>query len=110
MPLPRRGFVLLSFALVIAAWIIVTAISGADSGLLYLAPAVVLCAPLLIGRYVGDEQLAALAGRVAARRSWRTAHVPMPRGHVPLMERGSRLVASSLAKRPPPMLAALPLP
>jgi hypothetical protein len=103
----RRRLLLSSFTLLVAAWMVLAVVSGADTGLLYLAPALVLCAPLVLGRYVGEEQLADLAGRRATRTSRRPSPLPMPRSHVRLMQRGGRLVASSLAKRPPPRAAAL---
>ena len=43
------------------------ALTGYQSGLLYLAPALVLALPLLLGRFVGEEQLAGLAGRATTR-------------------------------------------
>jgi hypothetical protein len=106
MGLRRRPLVLLSFMLLLAAWTAVAALTGADTGLLYLAPALILCAPLILGRYVGEEHLAGLAGRSPARRARRPLPLPAPRSHVQVMRRGARLVASSLAKRPPPGRAA----
>jgi hypothetical protein len=103
----RRRLLLSSFTLLVAAWMVLAVVSGADTGLLYLAPALVLCAPLVLGRYVGEEQLADLAGRRATRTSRRPSPLPRPRSHMRLMQRGGRLVASSLAKRPPPRAAAL---
>ena len=98
----RRALMSLAFALLVAAWIVAAAISGADTGLLHLAPALLLCAPLLLGRYLGEQQIAALAKRshTAPRRG--ATGVAVPRSHVRIMRRGGRLVASSLAKRPPP--------
>ena len=61
---PRRDrLVLLSFALLVAAWMVAETLTGMQTGLLYLAPALVLALPLILGRYVGEEQLAGLAGR-----------------------------------------------
>jgi hypothetical protein len=106
MALPRRRLVLLSFTLLVAALSVLAVLTGAETGLLYLAPALVLCVPLVLGRYVGEEQLAGLAGRSAPRTSRRPSRLRVPRSHVRVMQRGGRLVASSLAKRPPPMVAA----
>jgi hypothetical protein len=64
-----------------------------------------LCAPLVAGRYVGEQQLAELGGRSPARPSRRLERLAVPHSHTRLMQRGGRLVASSLAKRPPPMVA-----
>ena len=58
MALPRRRLVVVWFAVLVAAWTVLALLSGADTGLLYLAPALLLCAPLMFGRYVGEEQLA----------------------------------------------------
>jgi hypothetical protein len=105
MVLRRHRLLLLSFSLLVAAWAVFSVLSGADTGLLYLAPALLLCAPLVAGRYVGEQQLAELAGRSPARPSRRLERLAVPHSHTRLMQRGGRLVASSLAKRPPPMVA-----
>lgn len=47
---PRRPLVLLWFAVLVAAWVVLAASSGTETGLLYLAPALLLCAPLILGR------------------------------------------------------------
>ena len=106
MALPGRRLVVLWFALLVAAWTVVALHSGAETGLPYLAPALLLCAPLIFGRYVGEEQLAELAKRSPRCIVRRASRLPVPRSHVRLMQRGGRLVASSLAKRPPPPAAA----
>ena len=106
---PRRPLVVLWFALLVAVWVVLAASSGTETGLLYLAPALLLCAPLILGRYVGEAQLADLARRSPGRRAARASRLPVPCSHVRLMERGGRLVASSLAKRPPPRAAAFPM-
>ena len=102
MALPRQRLVVVWFALLVAAWTVFALLTGADTGLLYLAPALLLCAPLILGRYVGEEQLAELAKRSPRSSARRASRLPIPRSHVRLMQRGGRLVASSLAKRPPP--------
>jgi hypothetical protein len=104
----RRRIAVSSFALLVAAWALLERLTGVETGLLYVAPALVLCAPLFCGRYVGERQLAGLAGRSAAPAIPRPAPQPMPRSHVRLMQRGGRLVACALAKRPPPAGAPLP--
>jgi hypothetical protein len=63
MALRRDRLALWTFAVVVAAWMAAEALTGYQSGLLYLAPALVLALPLLLGRFVGEEQLAGLAGR-----------------------------------------------
>lgn len=94
-----------TFALVVAAWMVAEALTGFQSGLLYLAPALVLALPLVLGRYVGEDQLAALAGRAAPPPCRRVARVARLRGRARAMQRGGRLVASGMAKRPPPAVA-----
>jgi hypothetical protein len=106
-PHGRRTLLLLSFAMVVAAWMVLQALTGIDLGVLYLAPALVLCAPLAVGCYVGENHLAELADRSPACPARRACALPLPRSYVRVMQRGSRLVAASLAKRPPPMAAAL---
>ena len=106
MALRRQRVVVVWFALLVAAWTVLALLSGVDTGLLYLAPALLLCAPLIVGRYVGEEQLAELAKRSPQSVARRASRLPVPRSHVRLMQRGGRLVASSLAKRPPPRATA----
>lgn len=98
---------LLAAALV--AFAVALVVPGLDVGVLFLSPAVVLLGSLLAGHYVGEERLQRLVagfrprprragGRVAATASWRRRA---------LMPRGGRLVATSLAVRPPPLLPAV---
>jgi hypothetical protein len=75
--------------------------------LLGLVPALVLAVLLILGRYPGEKRLAELAGRAPAAPARRPARVSMPRSYVRVMQRGGRLVASAMAKRPPPRLAAV---
>jgi hypothetical protein len=105
-PQPRRDrIVLWAFTLVVAAWMVAQALTGTETGLLYLAPALVLALPLVLGRYLGEEQLAVLAGTSRARGARVRARISTPRGYVRVMHRGGRLVASAMAKRPPPARA-----
>jgi hypothetical protein len=80
-------------------------LTGTEMGLLYLAPAVALALPLILGRYVGEEQIAALATGSPAGDAYFAAPVAIPHSHVRVMHRGGRLVASAMAKRPPPACA-----
>jgi len=82
--------------------------AGAGGAFLYLAPVLLLAAPLLAGRFVGETAIerfsrAAPAPVRAARPEPLTA-----RGQGPgrLLPRGGRLMAFSLAVRPPPRAAA----
>jgi hypothetical protein len=94
------------FALTILAWIGAELLTGGSAGLLYAAPALLLALPLAHGRYVAEGRLAALAARSGVRHRAPPA-LYAPRSHVQVMERGGRLVASAMAKRPPPAGAAL---
>ena len=105
--LPRRDrMLLLASAALVFAWMAVQALTGAETGLLYLAPALVLGLFLLGGRYVGEERLLGAAERVEpavrARKRVVATHT-----FVRVMQRGGRLVATSLAKRPPPVAGSL---
>lgn len=91
---------LAAFTLLVLAWMVVQALTGTETGLLYLAPALVLALPLLGGHYVGEEHLAAARRVVPVVRA--SKRVVATHTFVRVMERGGRLVASSLAKRPPP--------
>jgi len=80
--------------------------AGPDA--LLAAPLLALLAPLLAGRYLGEEHI----GRLAASRVPREHTVagarrtsPVRRGPRVLVPRGGRLLATSLAVRPPPSLA-----
>ena len=74
--------------------------------MLLAVPALALALPLIAGRYVGEEHLARLAAAfVVARR--RAAQALAPTGGRPRhrLPRGGRLLAFSLAVRPPPPAA-----
>ena len=77
--------------------------------LLYLAPLLIVGLPLLAGRYVGEEAIERLAGAhgVGPQRP-RVAAVdrPIPGRVVYAVPRGGRLIATSLAVRPPPTAAS----
>jgi hypothetical protein len=89
-----------------------TAVLGAAFGLeqliAYAGPLLVLLLPLLAGRFVGEERLA----RAVARRR-RARRVPVAEAapvtwlrDAALVARGGRLIARSLAVRPPPPTSA----
>lgn len=72
--------------------------------LAYLTPALVLFAALALRRYPGER---ALLAWIESRRSRRDRRHMRPRGLVrlrprALLPRGGRLIACSLAVRPPP--------
>ncbi|HEX4344386.1 MAG TPA: hypothetical protein VHZ31_02375 [Solirubrobacteraceae bacterium] len=96
-------------AVALAAFPVAVMVPGLEVGVLSLAPAIVLIASLLAGRYVGEERLRRLAAAFRHRRSRRPPAAAAPRLHrrrAP-MPRGGSLLATSLAVRPPPLRPAL---
>jgi hypothetical protein len=77
---------------------------AAPSGLLHLAPALVLGIALLARRYPGERVLVRLARR-AARGPLRAPKLApgARRGIAALIARGGLLIGRSLAVRPPPI-------
>ena len=104
----RRLHILL-LVVAIAAFGLALYLPGMETGVLFLSPAIVLLASLLTGRYVGEDRLARLAAsRRPPRRRAQARTVPTAAARRrPLMPRGGRLVATSLAVRPPPALLAV---
>jgi hypothetical protein len=108
MPVRRDLRPLLAVAVLGVAVALAESVTGLDTGLLLLSPALVLLLPLLAGRYLGADTLE----RLAARRSppSRRAHpasapLPRPRPRATLL-RGGRLIAAALAERGPPLTVA----
>lgn len=97
-----------SAALVLLAVLLVevaTHTSGLGTGLLHLVPALLLIAPLLVGRYVGEARLAELAVARAPRRARRAVVRALPaprRAPRALVARGGLLLAARLGVRGPP--------
>jgi hypothetical protein len=77
------------------------------TGLLFLAPGLVLLLPLLLSRYVGERSLARLRGIARRPRPRRPTDARVPRqarrASGPVV-RGSALVGDRLARRPPPRI------
>jgi hypothetical protein len=100
----QAGIVVLSMLL------LAVLVHGAGVEALLAAPAFVLLAPLLAGRYLGERQIERLAAarvphpRRATRPSATSIASRAPRV---LLPRGGRLLATSLAVRPPPLHAQL---
>jgi len=87
-------------------WIAALAATGATEALLFLAPALLIAVPLLCGVYVGEELIAKLSTRRGRRRRQRpTPAAPRPATAPTWRPRGARLLAFSLATRPPPAAA-----
>lgn len=84
-------------------WVGLLVLAGSTDALLFMAPALLIAVPLLGGRYVGEELIAKLVAR-RARRPRHLRAVPQSAPPVPVARRprGTRLIAFSLAKRPPP--------
>ena len=103
----RHQFALLTaatFAALVACAIAAAHLDGVDTGLLYLAPALVLLWPLLSGRYVGEDAVTRLStARTAPRRPSGAAVPVAARRPAVLLPRGGRLLASAIATRPPPL-------
>lgn len=76
---------------------------GVHGDVLLAMPALLFALPLLAGRYVGEARLARLAAAfVAARRRPAGSLRPAARRSPVAVPRGGRLIAASLAVRPPP--------
>jgi len=82
--------------------------AGAGGAFLYLAPVLLLAAPLLAGRFVGEATIERYSRRSPARVRAARPEPLSPAGQGPgrLLPRGGRLMAFSLAVRPPPRAAA----
>jgi hypothetical protein len=107
-PVTRRDRQLLFALAGLTLAIVSLTLLGVHSDVLLAAPVLVLALPLLAGRYVGEQQLARLAAAydAAPRRAATTlapSGVRAPRS----LPRGGRLIACSLAVRPPPAHASL---
>jgi hypothetical protein len=98
---------LLAVALLGVVVALAESITGLDTGLLLLSPALVLLLPLLAGRYLGEEQLERLVARLAPARRPRPRSASLPRRRPRVVAaRGGRLLASALAERAPPLTSA----
>ncbi len=76
---------------------------GVHSDVLLVLPVLLFALPLLAGRYVGEEHLARLAAAFVATRRRPAGSLPTTARRSPLaVPRGGRLIAASLAVRPPP--------
>jgi hypothetical protein len=97
---PHHGLrVAIGAAVLFGLWLLGLHIGGLDTGMLFLAPAFLLALPLLAGRYLGADRLAA---RCAPLRRRVAAAIDVPRPRVRLVPRGGLLLGCSLAGRAPP--------
>lgn len=101
----RDGRVLVALTLLSSLALLAEAAGVLAPGLLYAAPLLVVALPLLAGRYLGEERIVRLARAVQRRRRRPVARVAAPAGarrESRFLPRGGRLIAHSLAVRPPP--------
>jgi hypothetical protein len=103
----RDQRLLLGAAVATSALLLLVTLAGHADLLPYAAPLFLIAVPLLAGRYVGEERLERIRsglrrGRLRAPRAEAPAAF---RRAVALLPRGGRLIAHSLAERPPPVLA-----
>jgi len=88
---------------VTVCWVAALALTGSTDALLFMAPALLIAIPLLGGRFIGEELIVRLASRRARPRRRVTVTAPaLPPVPSAWLPRGARLIAASLAKRPPP--------
>jgi hypothetical protein len=83
-------------------WVAALALTGSTDALLFFAPALLILIPLFGGFYVGEELIARLTARRARPRRRSAAAPAAPPVPATWLPRGARLLAASLAKRPPP--------
>jgi hypothetical protein len=85
-------------------WALALAFAGSTDVLLFLAPALLVAAPLVAGRYVGETLIVRIAARRSGpRRRPSALGDSTPPATALWLPRGTRLLAFSLAKRPPPV-------
>jgi hypothetical protein len=100
----RPALLGLALFAVTAGWALALALAGAADGLLYLTPALLLAAPLALGRYLGEQSLAKLVPRDHPRP--RPVRALRATGLGPVLAlTGQSVIGSGLARRPPPSLA-----
>jgi hypothetical protein len=85
-------------------WALALAFDGSTDVFLFLAPALLIVAPLVAGRYVGERLIVRLAAKRTRRPRRRApaSAAPPSRPAALWLPRGSGLLAFSLDKRPPP--------
>jgi hypothetical protein len=103
--MPRRDLRILLLLSVLALGLAMAqSVVGLSTGVLFMAPALVMFLPLIAGRcYLGERRLARLTRAVPEpRRIAALVHAPR-RAERRLLPRGGSLLAFSLAVRPPPV-------
>ncbi len=89
-----------------SAVVLACALGGQLELLVYAAPLVLIGAPLLAGRYLGEDTLERLRRTPERPRRPRVSEVPGVRRAAVLLPRGGRLIAHALAERGPPAVSA----
>jgi hypothetical protein len=103
MSAPPRSRSVLGAALVAAVLATVLRLGVDAEVLLWCAPALLLAAPLIVGRFVGEDAIDARRHRRAAPRPRRVASpVKPPHGTPRAARHRGRLIALRLAERGPP--------
>jgi hypothetical protein len=107
--MPRRDRrVLVALTLLSSLCLLAEAAGVLAPALLYAAPLLLVALPLIGGRYVGEERIVRLARAVRRRRPRAATRASAPAGArwaLRAVPRGGRLIAHSLAVRPPPAAA-----
>ena len=106
----RQQRLLTASAAITSALLLLGAFAGHVELLAYAAPVLVLLLPLLSGRFVGEERIARAAAGRRDRPALRLRRAPAPATwseRVLSVPRGGRLIAESLAVRPPPVPASV---
>ncbi len=100
-----------AFLALTALWSLTLAAIGSHEALLFMAPALLLVLPLAFGRYLGEKRLESARARLSrsARPRLRVTQPPAPRLEDArlVLPRGGSLIATALAKRPPPLALSL---
>jgi hypothetical protein len=109
--MPRRDRrVLVALTLLSSLCLLAEAAGVLTPALLYAAPLLLVALPLLTGRYLGEERILRFARCARDRRRRPAQRLSAPAGArwaLRALPRGGRLIADSLAVRPPPV--ALPV-
>jgi hypothetical protein len=105
--MPRRDRrVLVALTLLSSLCLLAEAAGMLTPTLLYAAPLLLVALPLLAGRYLGEDRFVRLAQGARQRRRRPAQRLSAPAGArraLRAVPRGGRLIADSLAVRPPPV-------
>lgn len=104
--MPRRDRrVLVALTLLSSLCLLAEAAGVLAPALLYAAPLLLVALPLIAGRYLGEERIVRLVRAAGHRRRRPAQRLSAPAGSrwaLRAVPRGGRLIAHSLAVRPPP--------